>query len=238
MNNINSSNAGKGRVTHSYSLSSFWWNLLPLPLSAALCVNKEKTLQTFRCTCPPHASVRACQRQCRQVCMCWRFAHVDVWVYVFGITWMRVRVCVCVTQRWLSDASLPWLQIKNTCTVFPQGARQTAADWQQERDGERRGKQRRELKGGRMTKYKGENIKEQRRACDKRSGKRELINASRQMWWKEKRWWVKVRVQKKSTEERWDSHVGVDVGHPLCATSSLPLRSEKFTVIIIYKHFM
>ena len=49
--------------------------------------------------------------------------HVDVWV------------CACDTQRSLSDASLAWLQIKNTCTVFPRGARQTVADWQQRERG-------------------------------------------------------------------------------------------------------
>ena len=56
--------------------------------------------------------------------------------------WAYMNMCDCVwacgydTQLSLSDASLPWLQIKNTCTVPPQGAGQTAADWQRRRDRE------------------------------------------------------------------------------------------------------
>ena len=70
---------------------------------------------------------------CTCVCIC-SGLHEYVGAFVF--------VCVCArqcdTQLSLSDASLPWLQIKNTCTVSPQGARKTASDWQQQRDGEKR----------------------------------------------------------------------------------------------------
>ncbi len=57
-----------------------------------------------------------------------------VWVFVC----VCVRACWCDTQLLLSEASLPWLKIKNACTVSPQGAIQTDADWQQQREEEKR----------------------------------------------------------------------------------------------------
>lgn len=44
---------------------------------------------------------------------------------------VRVSGC-CDTRLSMSDASSPWLQIKNTCTVAPRGAG-WRADWQRER---------------------------------------------------------------------------------------------------------
>lgn len=88
-------------------------------------------------------------------------------------------VCVCagITHQSLSDASLPWLKIKNTCTVSPQGPRQTAVDWQQQTHKERKkGTTKWELKRRRKNRCRDENTKGKQDACKRGWGKERKEN--------------------------------------------------------------
>lgn len=128
-------------LIHCYSLSILMESIHSPLLLPSPCEQKENTLQDFHCSCLLSASVRGCQCECPSVgrCACVRVLHM----LLCGCACLGLHKCMCVcvlcacwcdTQRSLSDASLPWLHIRNTCTVSPQGARQTAADWQQQRD--------------------------------------------------------------------------------------------------------
>lgn len=59
---------------------------------------------------------------------CWMHLPLSVCLSVCVCVW--ICACWCDTQLSLFDTSSPWLQIKNTCTVSPEGARRRAADWQ------------------------------------------------------------------------------------------------------------